>query len=495
MNLLPTETEMAGWTTLDDFRQWSALKREIWDCINHTLGEIEQIRHMAGLPASVLKHAMSATRIPAPGQPDPRPLTAAEMLTLGFFWRACRKAVGLTDMDPLTDTITPPAEAEPVTPVKTGKRVKSAAIIDQLDETEVEPLTRTELDRAYTCHIEVTGAEPTHEAEPTAEQLAALRDKIVKRGEAPYADFSIFTLYGRRVQRQMRTRSYVFQPDGSFKATEVPGPSSFQAWTACWRVFKAALYMIRHPSTGGQPEKMVVTAAVMEEYFDHISKLNEEFPEAWHLIMQAEDRCRGEVFERYRRQLSKAATEGKLPMGLDFDPTQPWVGVFAYASRDTEYWGRHVVRPAHTFLARGGKSMSNRSAEDVNVSEDARAALAGVAGSVGALHRDPKRRRRETKSKDSPPSKEAKPDAGSDKAESHSKSEHPKKWGTHYITDYDGHEIRFKFAKGKAGDCGEPCSQGRVHRCQHCLGSHVNDQCPVHVKKSPKGAGKKKSQK
>ena len=144
--------------------------------------------------------------------------------------------------------------------------------------------------------------------------------------------------------------------------------------------------------------------------------------------------------------------------------------------------------------------MSNRSAEGVNVSdsEDARAALAGVAGSVGALHRDPKRRRRETKTKDSPPSKEAKPDTGADKAESHSKSEHPKKWGTRYITDYDGNEICFKFAKGKAGDCGEPCSQGRVHRvhrCQHCLGSHVNDQCPMHIKKNPKGAGKKKSQK
>ena len=71
------------------------------------------------------------------------------------------------------------------------------------------------------------------------------------------------------------------------------------------------------------------------------------------------------------------------------------------------------------------------------------------------------------------------------------KSEHPKKWGTHYITDYDGNEICF----GKAGDCAEPCTQGRVHRCQHCLGSHVNDMCPAHVKKSPKGAGKKKSQK
>ena len=57
---------------------------------------------------------------------------------------------------------------------------------------------------------------------------------------------------------------------------------------------------------------MVVTAAVMEEYFDHIAKLNEEFPEAWRLIMQPEDRCRGEVLERYPRQLLKAATEGKL---------------------------------------------------------------------------------------------------------------------------------------------------------------------------------------
>ena len=95
MNLLPTETEMAAWTTLDDFRQWSALKVEVWDCVSHTLGEIQQVRHMAGLPASVLKHCMGATRIPVPGSPDARSLTAAEMLMLGFFWRACRKALVL----------------------------------------------------------------------------------------------------------------------------------------------------------------------------------------------------------------------------------------------------------------------------------------------------------------------------------------------------------------------------------------------------------------
>ena len=164
---------------LAEFRQWSSLKAEGWDCVNHTLGEIEQVRHLASLPASVLKHAMGATRIPVPGAPDPRPLTAAEMLMLGLFWRACRKAVGLADVDPLTDTAAAPAEVTPASPTKANKRVK----------------TRSELDRAYAYHVEVTGAEPTHEAEPTAEQLAALTDKIVKRGEAPYADFSIFTPY------------------------------------------------------------------------------------------------------------------------------------------------------------------------------------------------------------------------------------------------------------------------------------------------------------
>ena len=83
-------------------------------------------------------------------------------------WRACRKAVVLAELDPLTDATNTPAEAVPASPIKAGKRVKSAAIIDQLDEMEVEPLTRTELDRAYACHVEVASAEPTHKAEQLA---------------------------------------------------------------------------------------------------------------------------------------------------------------------------------------------------------------------------------------------------------------------------------------------------------------------------------------
>lgn len=76
-----------------------------------------------------------------------------------------------------------------------------------------------------------------------------------------------------------------------------------------------------------------------------ISDLNAEFPEAWHLLLQAEDRCRGEQLERFRRELARAKLEGRLPINLHFDDGTPWVGVFCYAARNQEYWDRAVVRP------------------------------------------------------------------------------------------------------------------------------------------------------
>lgn len=56
-------------------------------------------------------------------------------------------------------------------------------------------------------------------------------------------------------------------------------------------------------------------------------------------------------------------------MNLDFDQARPWVGVFQYAARCQEYWDRVVIRPAQTFLARGGasKSMTKKDAEDTSI--------------------------------------------------------------------------------------------------------------------------------
>eukprot|EP00971_Amphidinium_carterae_P062693 1240989-Amphidinium_carterae.1 len=64
------------------------------------------------------------------------------------------------------------------------------------------------------------GSQPPPEADPTPLQLSALYEKIIVRGEEPYADFAIFTPFGKRVQRALRLRAWLLQDDGSYRAVE-----------------------------------------------------------------------------------------------------------------------------------------------------------------------------------------------------------------------------------------------------------------------------------
>lgn len=266
--LLPTETEIANFDSVDKVIQWAGLDAATWTVINAQLGNLTHIRMIAGLPLRFLQQTLTAARIPVRGSTTPRELSAAETT---FVWRAARRACGLEDMDPLAERAASPT-GPPTTTAATGglgaKKVKASNVVDQLDESEVDLLTRAELDTAYLRHVEVTGSEPSAEAEPTPEQVAGLRDKVIKRGEAPYTDFSVLTPYGRRVQQSMKTRSVMFQPDGTFRYADIPGPPSFQAWAACWKVYRACIYMLRHePIPPSVTFKMVAKpAAVLREH-------------------------------------------------------------------------------------------------------------------------------------------------------------------------------------------------------------------------------------
>ena len=265
----------------------------------------------------------------------------------------------MTDLDPLADPV--PAAPAPAAPVHAGasptKKVKVSSVTDQMDDSEIDLMTRLEFDQAHLWHIDMTGAEPSDDSEPTGEQITALRDRIVRRGESPYADFSILTPFGRTIQKQLKTRSWLLLQDGTFKALDIPGPPSFDAWQACWKVFRAILFIPRAFQGGdvSMPGGML------------IAKLNQDFPETWHLIMKVEDKCQSEMFERYRRHLTKAATDNRLPMGLDFLPNQPWIGVFTYAAQNRELWDEHVFGPVTMFMARGGRNMTMDKAERVNI--------------------------------------------------------------------------------------------------------------------------------
>lgn len=121
--------------------------------------------------------------------------------------------------------------------------------------------------------------------------------------------------------------------------------------------------------------------------------------------MQAEDRCRSEMFERYRRQLVKAAVDGKLPMGLDFAADAPWIGVFIHAARDSTFWDEHVVRPAQNFIARGGKQMTLDQASKATIPEPAQEILDRASQSTDSppglgMSKAAKRRRREKDARD-----------------------------------------------------------------------------------------------
>jgi len=49
--------------------------------------------------------------------------------------------------------------------------------------SEVQNMTRAELSQAYLNHIDITGAEPPHNHDPTVEQIAAMKVRVMLRAK------------------------------------------------------------------------------------------------------------------------------------------------------------------------------------------------------------------------------------------------------------------------------------------------------------------------
>ena len=194
------------------------------------------------------------------------------------------------------------------------------------------------------------GSFPLVDSEPTNDQISATRSRVVDHGLAPYADFAVFVPFGLRFAKLLRYQSHVLQSDGTFLTIESPGPANWDVWYARWKVYTTTLLGLVHSGPGGA-EVPVVDFACLEEYVENFRKLVRDFPEAWHLNVQAEDRCRGEHFNRIRRRRATEHLEGRAP---GFLPHAPWAGVFRKAARDKQYWDEHVRDAALKYIARGG---------------------------------------------------------------------------------------------------------------------------------------------
>ena len=337
---------------------------------------------------------------------------------------------------------------------------------------------------------------PLIEQEPTPEQLSALFDKVVGRGEEPYADFSVLTPFGRRCAKALRCRSWLLQPDGSYIAHEIPGPPSLAAWEACWKVFRSTLLMLEYPGDGVQTfsPTPVVNLACMEEYSEHFKAIANEYPETWFMCVVAEDRCRGEQFARLKREFARNHRLGnRNRFDIEYDPRRPWVAVFCAAARDEQYWDREIRRPALSFLARGSTSAMP------TVSPSAAAAVSNILGKVnpqggkgnagngnpGPAKKTKAQKRHDRESRLLAETAGAGPGAGKT-----GKAGGKDKGGGPPYRKFEGREICFKFAKGGRGACRDTCPHGRAHVCQWCLQPHANAESDRNP--GAKGRGKQK---
>jgi len=343
----------------------------------------------------------------------------------------------------------PPANAVISQIVKAAPRtIKASALIDPQDESVIYAASTNQVAEWYQNYKNLKFGDPLIEKEPSDDQICALSTRIIDLKAAPYADFSLLTPFGRRMQKTLRHRSWIPQQDGSYQPIEVPGPADWETWKACWDVYEVILLMLRWPAANAQAVGAMVASPIsLEAYLQNFHTLVKESPGCWHLCAAAEDRCRAEHFPRIARQLT--TTHGYAPS---------WSDVFVAAANDNNYWDTHVRRPALRFIAtRGSHSAAPHSEVDVP--------------------RQPKPRATKKEKFHKPKGGGRGGGKGRGKGQNKEKGDHPRKSadGKMFITTREGEQICFGFARGKPCEK-TPCS--RVHVCQFCMQSHANASCP-----------------
>eukprot|EP00435_Cladocopium_sp_Y103_P036126 s642_g9.t1 len=357
----PLLENLAAITTVAQARAWAGLAEEPWNALSASLGTVPTLQVLAYIPIFGFKEAIEDARVPVAAQGVPgeeghvpattRQLTMVEGTQAGLMLQVARLKFDREVVDPLA------ASATPATPGSQGalgqnqslhRKIKNSQVIDQADEGEIPTLDHATLDEHYKVLREAKGGPVRPETEPSADQIAAMKARVLEMDLSPYADFAVFVNFQGRFSKAFKFLNHVLQPDGTFKAVEVSGPPNFDAWTLSWKVYVNTLLTLE--VVVGTKKVSIASLSAMEEYHDMFRDLVKDYPEAWHLLVIAEDRCRGEHFPRVRRELEAQHDRGLAP---NFEPKRPWDEVFRTAARDRDYWDRHVREPALLFRTAG----------------------------------------------------------------------------------------------------------------------------------------------
>ena len=159
-----------------------------------------------------------------------------------------------------------PPPASPIVSqiVKAAPRtIKASALIDPQDESVIYAASTNQVAEWYQNYKNLKFGDPLIEKEPSDDQICALSTRIIDLKAAPYADFSLLTPFGRRMQKTLRHRSWIPQQDGTYQPIEVPGPADWETWKACWDVYEVILLMLRWPAANAQAVGSMVALSLI----------------------------------------------------------------------------------------------------------------------------------------------------------------------------------------------------------------------------------------
>ena len=349
-------------SSLASLRTFYHVEDQVWEAFQDTTGAMpDDLRALAGLPPSLVAASVGEARLQ-----DGNRLTLIQASQVGLVYRAARRLLFIegggdvrhwVDPNPWesqTTTPSPTTLTAPSATVSNEVKMKFTHILDQADDSEFQIVADTVKARWMQRYIDATGGLPCEETEPTKEQLSALYRRVHQLGSPPYADFSVFTPFGKKMYRSTRYRTYIPNLDGTFLMREVPGPANYTQWIACFRVWKVAMVMLD-----------CIPIAVLQQYEMHIEKLVKLYPQCWHLVVSADDKARSDHLARLQLSTTLDHQRGKTtPAG--WDPHTPsWGPLFRMLLDDQTFWAENVHNPALVWLAHGSKGPPKTPSEQV----------------------------------------------------------------------------------------------------------------------------------
>lgn len=347
-----------------------------------------------------------------------------------------------------------------------GRKVKLSTVADQANDHEAESLSDIDVAAAYERYKKLTGGPPAPHEELTHSQLTALSALLGGQGP-PYVDFSVWGPFGHRIQKKVKLTGLSLNSAGELHPLELFGPSDFESWDACYRVWRTGMLMLGAASL-----------STLESYREQVALYSRRYGrDSWVVIYQADVRARLEHLERMRRagearHRALTAAPGTPVAGGDdriFDPAMPWDWSLRALVGDTAFWRRELEEPALLVLARAAR---------LSAVVEGDAPVERPAAPQGAHTKAPRATPRERPQKAQ-------------------RMHHVNTEGTEMTTNRGGYPLCSDFQVGKCqptrGNLICPVNPAARHQCAKCLSpAHGSSTCNAQLARAPKGAGKGK---